>query len=186
MNWNQVVDGSNIELYSCLLQWIDKSAKENIIQVKAISTSGYYFESNRMIKFELTKREIRRYLNSNFKIENVQVAIIRKDEFDKNLTEIELNSRLDSIDTSTFQKIVLPFSFIKYQKPYLIDGRRNLTKSIGACITFLYGDVLPHIENWIDIHFNFGIEEIMFYDCTSTQIELKSIYFNSHQSIINF
>ena len=22
MNWNQVVDGSNIELYSCLLQWI--------------------------------------------------------------------------------------------------------------------------------------------------------------------
>ena len=136
MNWNQVLDGSNIELYSCLLQWIDKSAMENIIQVKSTSTSGYYFGSNRMIKFELTKREIRRYLNSNFKIENVQVAIIRKDEFDKNLTEIELNSRLDSIDTSTFQKIVLPFSFIKYQKPYLIDGRRNLTKSIGACIPF--------------------------------------------------
>jgi hypothetical protein len=174
MNWGQVVNESLIETYSCFLQWLNPNGTENIIKVKAISSSPYYFGSNRMVKFEITNRDIRRYLNLNFKIENVQVAIISRDEYDKNLSESELNDRLEFVDTSQFTKTVLPFSLIKYQKPILVDGRVNITKSIAACIPFSYGSTLPHVENWIDFHFKFGIEEIMFYDSTSTQV-IKSL-----------
>jgi hypothetical protein len=160
-----------IETYSCLLQWLNPTGTENIIKVNAFSSSPYYFNSNRMVKFELTIRDIRRYLHLNLKIENVQVAIIRKDDYDNSLSQSELNDRLEFVDTSQFTKTVLPFSLIKYQKPILFDGRVTLTKTIAACS---YGSTLPNLENWIDFHFKLGIEEIMFYDSTSTEV-IKSL-----------
>jgi hypothetical protein len=174
MNLVQVVNGGLIETYSCLLQWLNQNGTENIIKVKAISSSPYYFENNRMVKFEITNRDIRRYLHLNFKIENVQVAIIRKDDYDTNLSENELNKRLEFVDTFNFTKIALPYSLIKYQKPIFFDGRINITKTIAACIPYSYGSTLPNIENWIDFHLKFGMEEIMFYDSTTTEL-IKSL-----------
>jgi hypothetical protein len=164
MNVVQGVDGHfSIENFSCLLKWLNPNGTENIIEAKAISSSPYYFGNNRMVKFEIKNRDIRRYLHLNFKIENVQVAIIRKDEYDKNLSENELNKNLQFVDTPNFTKTVLPFSLIKYQKPILFDGRVNLTKTIAACITYSYGSTLSNSEIWIGFHLKFGIEEIMLY-----------------------
>jgi hypothetical protein len=46
------VNGDLFETYSCLLKWLNKNGTENIIEVKAISSSPYYFENNRMVKFD--------------------------------------------------------------------------------------------------------------------------------------
>ena len=50
----------------------------------------------------------------------------------------------------------------------------RVSKSIGLCAHFTYN--LPkYFSDWIDLHLNFGVEEIMLYDGTPNQMLTKMI-----------
>lgn len=185
-NFNYAPNENLIEVYSCLLKFYDTGSTvntEKVIELNATSSSGYYFASNRMIRFELTDLEIEKYFPSKIlNIQNVVVAVIRKDEYDKNLNESQLNSKMDSINVSKFNQIILPYSLVIFQKPIIIDENRNLQKSVSSCIPFSYGDRIPHLENWIDMHLKFGIEEIMFYDSTSNNLISKLLQSDKYKN----
>ena len=174
MNSEYIENATDFQKYLCILKWVDVSKlRENLIELEAKSSSQYYFMSNKRIRFELNRKDLLIY--ENFKIENVFVGIIRKDEYDKNLNESMLNNALSSVDTKLFNKIVLPYSLINYQKPTIFNGNKNLSKTVSLCIPYSYGETISHLEDALKMNLRYGFAEIMLYDSTSTQ-QMKNLF----------
>jgi hypothetical protein len=102
---------------------------------------------------------------------DVGIAIIRIQDFDKNLTE--------PIENST--GLILPHSLIKFQIPTVIHTVEPRLKSVGLCSHYAY-TIPSQLVNWIDLHLSFNISEIVLYDATDgnnlTKMLQKHKYFN--------
>ena len=98
INWNKVANASSIENYKCLVKWFDSiSSRERIIELNATSSNSYYFGSNKMIRFELKNDQY-------FSMDRAVLAIIRIDDFDRNLNEATLNQQIDKFINKTILK----------------------------------------------------------------------------------
>ena len=163
MNWKYISDLFNKNKYLCVLKYFDLSlSREEIIELQITSSNAYYFVYTQRMICELKK--------NNINLKNLVVAIIRIDEYDKHLNESMLNSRININGTKEFDKVVLPFSLINFQKPIIFNTKRKISKSVSLCIPFLYGENVNYLVDSINFNLNFGYSEIMFYDSTPNEL----------------
>ena len=173
------------ENYLCLVKLVNLknyTEKEDIIELNATRTYSYYFGANRRFTFEFSPSDFKSYHvdKRNFNLNQIVVGVIRKDDYNKTLSETMLNDQLDWSSIYNYDKIALPYSFISYQWPIIVDKIKNVSKTVSSCLHFTYGTVAGHLENWIDIHLSFGIAEIVIYDGTSN-FELTEKFQNKYK-----
>jgi hypothetical protein len=102
-------------------------------------------------------------------LNDISIAVIWKYDFDESLN---LKSYMNSEKLE--KPIVLPYSLIKYQKPTIIKPVEPRLPSVSLCVHYVYNRP-PQLKNWIDIHLNFGVKEIMIYDATENSEITKLI-----------
>ncbi len=163
-----------IENYICLVKLINihnYHEKEETIVVNAKFSPGYYFDANRMIMFEFDEKDFDSYYadSNKFNVNNIVLAVVSKLDYDPDLSEAELNEKFDWSQIFKNERIVFPYSMIKYQKPIVYDdnGKNKILNTVSSCIHYSYGQTVPsYLKDWINMHFEFGVAEIMFYDST--------------------
>ena len=167
-NFKYLVNHGQIENYLCLVKLLNVKnyhASDESIMLETVETWGYYFLANRRLTFKFKADDFKSVLiyPRNFKIENLVVAVIRKDDYDRNLNVSRFIDEIDEKKIDKIEKLVFPYALIRYQKPDIL--KMEIGKSVGSCVHFTYA--LPsYLSNWIDMHLQFGIAEIMFYDGT--------------------
>ena len=176
--YKKMVDHSKIENYYCLVKLLNvKGYHDNheIIQLNTLSTPGYYFDSNRKFVFKFSPKDFKSFAidSNNFKIENIVVAVIRKEDYSKDLSENDLNSNLTDNENYD-KKFALPYSLIVFQQVAYSESNQ-VSKTVSSCVHFTYGRVMPYFENWVDMHLTFGVAEIMFYDSTPGMVLTKYV-----------
>jgi hypothetical protein len=163
LNYKHLSDHAKLDNYLCLL----KCLNHEIIELKPIESPTVYFGSNRKFIFKFNKTNFKSYNDTGyFNVDNILIAIIRIDDYNRTISENEFNERLNLTNsTIKFDRIVLPYSLINYQKPLVIQPIEPRLKTVSSCIPYTY-NVPSGIYDWIDLHLTNGISEIMFYDST--------------------
>jgi hypothetical protein len=164
--FKNLVQHAKVENYLCLVKLLNVEGyreKHEVIEIKAVETYGYYFDANRkfLFKFKVNDFESYRIQPDNFNVDNIVVAVIHKDDYDKKLSEEDFDRKL----LNNSEKFTLPYSLIIFQSVTYIDV--NISKTVSCCVHFTYGRVPSNLKNWIDMHLEFGVAEIMFYDGTT-------------------
>ena len=140
--------------FICVLKLSDKN--NDLIELEAFESPKFYLNSAKKIIFKINPNEI------NFK-KIVAVAAILKADFNKTLDLATFEMYLKSAEYSDEVNRTLPYSFIKYQKPTLIQSIEPRIPSVGFCVHYTYA-VPDQIIPWFNRHFSFGVKEIMIYD----------------------
>jgi hypothetical protein len=178
-----------IENYICLVKLLNLKtyfrSKEEIIEIKSIGTHSYHFDTNGKFIFEFSKNDFHSYKidAKNFDIKNIVIGVIRREDYSKDMSEIEFNKKMNWKDAYLYEKISFPYSLINYQHPVLFNNGKELLKTVSSCVHFTYGRLASYLHNWIDIHLSLGISQIIFYDATPDYILTSFVQknFNGNQ-----
>jgi hypothetical protein len=160
------------------------ASNEEIIETNSIGTQSYYFDTNGKFIFEFSKNDFYSYKidAKNFDIKNIVIGVIRREDYKKNMSEIEFNMKLNWEDIYLYEKISFPYSLINYQQPKLVYNGKDLLKTVSSCVHFTYGRVASYLHNWIDIHLSLGISQIVIYDSTSDYILTSFVQKNFNEN----
>jgi hypothetical protein len=168
----------NKENYRCLVKLVNITNfknNEEVITVNVKSSPLVYYQNSRLILFEFNKNDFHSFKvdPGNFNVNNIVLAVISKQDYDPDLSEAELNEKLDWSKFSNYKRIVFPHSLVKYQKPILHE-RNVILKTVSSCVHYTY-NIPSNLKNWIDMHLEIGIAEILFYDGTQNRTLTKYI-----------
>ena len=164
------INYENINDYICLVKLVNLK-KEETIEIKPSYSPRFYWEINKKLIFKF-KRE---NFEIKFNLKDIHLAVIRVDDYDRNL---EYNEFMDKIDLLNFTKpIVLPYFLINFQIPTILKIFEPRLESISYCVHYTYSISKENLKYWIDTHLSFDVKEILFYDATDG--ELLTSYLNT-------
>jgi hypothetical protein len=138
------------ENFTCVLKLQNGERNEDFIELEAIESPKFYWIKNKKLIFNLDLK----LLNSDYDektdreliLKNIVVAIIWKNDY---------NKFLNSVTVVNNQRIVLPYSLIKYQKPTIIYSDIPRLKTVSSCVHFTY-TLIPYLKQFFDMHLSFG------------------------------
>jgi hypothetical protein len=142
-----------IENYICLVKLLNLktylASNEEIIETNSVGTQSYYFDTNGKFIFEFSKNDFYSYKidAKNFDIKNIVIGVIRREDYRKNMSEIEFNMKLNWEDIYLYERISFPYSLINYQQPKLVYNGKDLLKTVSSCVHFTYGRVASYLHN---------------------------------------
>ena len=165
LNYKYVERFGPKENFICLIKFIDNlKMTEKIIEVESTesfrNSKEIYFKKVFFLNMENFKTDLEIF-TIEYLLKNIYVAVIWKNDYDKSLDVDSFMRTLDELKPN--KTAVFPYSFIKFQKPSIIKNIQPRLKSIGVCVHYTY-QIPAQIFDWIDIQFEIGIAEIMFYD----------------------
>ena len=171
-NTNIVKDFGGKINFTCLVQLFSTDGNEEIIELEAFEMPLLIGKLSAKLIFKLNPRQFSFYKHdsSTFDLNRILIAIIWNSDYDKNL---KLKDFFKSFNTHD-RKIVLPYCFIKFQIPTVIQTQNPRISKVGLCIHYTY-QIPSFILNWIDYQLKFGFHQIMFYDATDDSVLTKMI-----------
>jgi hypothetical protein len=126
------------ENFLCMVKFLDKI--KNIEKTIEIESS----ESDRNSKDIYNKRvfflELNRFdditVDREYLLDNLYVAIIWKNDFNKTLKMDDLVKEINTLKPNC--TVVFPYYLIKFQKPDVIKNIQPRSKSVGLCVHYTY------------------------------------------------
>jgi hypothetical protein len=131
------------------------SDNEEVIELEPFESPKFYLNSAKKFIFKINPDAI------DFN-KIVAVAAILKNDFSKTL-DLKTFENFFNLEPAENLDISLPYSFIKYQKPALIQSTEPRIPSVSLCVHYTYA-IPPQIITWFNQHLSFGVKEIMIYD----------------------
>ena len=174
-NWKNIKNFGTKDNFTCLVKYLDNDNNYEVIELQPYDTARINsYNQNRKLYFEFSLNEFELYAQkpSIFNLDRLVVAVIWKHDFSKSIEELNFMNGLN-ISQITLP-IVLPYSYITYQKPEIIKTQRRLPK-VAVCGAQFYGNEQKELFNWIEYQESFGVAEIMIYDGTVDRIVTKFI-----------
>jgi hypothetical protein len=161
------------ENFTCVLKLQNGEGNEDFIELETVDSPKFFKPKNKKLifnlDFKLLKSDYDEKTDRDLILKNVVVAIIWKYDYDK---------LLNSVTVVNNQRIVLPYSLIKYQIPSIIYSQIPRLKTVSSCVHYTYANV-PYLKQFIDMHLSFGIREIRIYDGVDNRTltkYLRSLY----------
>ena len=160
---------SSKDEYICVLKY---NQTQEIIEIKAHRLVVLQYNESKKIIFKLNLKNFKTYLNNsnNFNLNQILLAVILKEDYNRNISIPELNKKfLEKFESNS--TVEFPYSMINFQKPTLVNAFNQRLKSVGLCIQNVYAVAsFLLFKNWVDYHLLFGIGEIMFYDAIDNKL----------------
>ena len=177
INYKHVTENIKLDEYLCMVKMTDLQyyrEVEEIIELKANQTYKVQNPFNRKLVFNLVPSDFQSFKvdSRNFNIKKILIAIVHTKDYKKELTDAILNQQFESKIFNETEELFLPYSLINYQVPSILNA--SVSKSVGLCVHFTYS-IPKYFFEWIDLHLNFGVEEIIFYDGTLNQMMTEQI-----------
>ena len=162
LNNNKIKNYGNKSNFKCIVKLLFNSVVRHV-ELEAFEENKFATSLNRKFVFLLDPDELQRKFqtfSSFINLEDIVVAVIWKNDYQQNLDIMSLSKRLAE---ARIEKIILPYSLIKFQKPKIIKPSQPRLNSLSLCVHYTYA-IPSQIINWFDLHLSFGVREIMIYD----------------------
>ena len=163
------------ENFTCVLKLLPcaERTEDVYVELDAFDSPKFYWDNNKKLIYNLDLKILQKAFvgcSDEMILKNMVVAIIWKYDFNKT---IEMNNLLILKETS----VTLPYSLIKYQIPTIIESGIPRLKTVSLCLHYTYA-IPPNLENWLNLHLSFGINEIMMYDSVNENLKkyVKALY----------
>jgi hypothetical protein len=147
---------NNFKCVLKLVQYKNGNLSEEVLEIESTESPKFYWKLNKKLIFNLNPTQFKTY-TSHFDLKKILVAIIWVNDYDSKLDKINFD-----LENVTFP-VVLPYSFIKFQKPTIIKTLDQRLPSVSFCVHYSYA-IPSQLTNWINYHLSFGVREIMIYD----------------------
>ena len=151
--------------FICILRSING---EILSELEPSESPKFYWNENRKLIYNLDLKFLK---DSKLTLNTIVIAIIWKPDFNKSL-------ELISVSDEHSLTVILPYKFIKYQIPEIINTQIPRLPSVCFCIHYTYA-IPSSLLNYIDYNLALGVQEIVFYDAIKNKgltRYLKNIY----------
>ena len=148
-----LITETKLDDFLCVVKILDSNYQ--LIEIDALDSPKFYMNSNKKLIFKLKPHDM--------SLNKIVVAAILKKDYSKNMTEKMFEEYLKLQDVFEELNVVMPYSFIKYQRPTIINSIEPRLPTVGFCVHFTYA-IPEHISRWMKQHLSFGVKEIMIYD----------------------
>ena len=178
-NYKYIKDFGGKENFTCVLKLLGHGNRQEdiVIELEATDSPKLYWNDNKKLIYnfdlDLLKKNSTDEIGTILK--NIVVAIIWKNDFNKNL---DMNSFTLLNDASS----VLPYNLIKFQIPSIIESIIPRLKAVGFCVHYIYS-IPSNLKHWTNLHLSFGVRELMMYDAVSTNLSkyIKTVFGNDER-----
>ena len=182
-NYKYIKDFGGKENFTFVLKLLGHGNRQEdiVIELEATDSPKLYWNDNKKLIYnfdlDLLKKNSTDEIGTILK--NIVVAIIWKNDFNKNL---DMNSFTILNDASS----VLPYNLIKFQIPSIIESIIPRLKTVGFCISYTYS-IPVSLRHWTNLHLSFGIRELMMYDAVSTNLSkyIKTVFGDDKRITVN-
>ena len=155
--------GSNKE-FLCVLKYLIQKNKVETIELEAKNRIRINEWQVDKFVFVLKLEKFKSYRQDphEFDLNKLLVAVIWIQDFSKNVDE-QMFIIQETYKFESNKKVVMPFSFITFQKPKVLRTEPRLP-AVSLCAANFYGDLPAEVFNWIDLHLQFGVQKLFIYD----------------------